>query len=200
MRSLFQQAWWALALRGVAGIAFGVLALLWPGITLLTLVALFAAYALITGIAAVIGAVRNRRADEDWWLMLLVGLVGIGAGIISLIQPALSGLVLVLLIGANALVTGVLDIVAAIRLRKAIKGEWLLALNGIAAVVFGVLAFLFPAAGAVALVWMISAYAIVTGALLLTLAFRVRALEKGGISRPEVERRHMPDRRTVPVH
>ncbi len=144
-------------------------------LTLLWLVALFAAYALLGGAASVIGAVRHRHSDEKWWLILLLGLVSIGAGVSTIFYPGLTALVLVLVMGANALVTGVLDIAVAIRLRKAIRGEWLLIVTGIISIVFGVLVFLFPGAGALALAWLISVHAIVTGVLLLALAFRVRA-------------------------
>src|SRR4051812_40018899 len=117
MNGAILKSWWILALRGVVAIAFGVLAVTWPGLTLLTLVALFAAYALLGGAIAVIGALKNRGKD-DWSLMLLIGVVGIGAGVIALIHPSLTALMLVLVIGANALMTGVLDIALAIRLRK----------------------------------------------------------------------------------
>lgn len=175
MHELLMQSWWMLAVRGAIALLFGILALVWPSLTLLWLVALFAAYALLGGVVSVIGAVRNRQNDEGWWLILLLGLVSIGAGVIAIVYPGLTALVLVLVMGANALVTGVLDIATAIRLRKAIRGEWLLILSGIASVVFGVLVFLFPGAGALALVWLISVHAIVTGILLLVLAFRVRS-------------------------
>jgi uncharacterized membrane protein HdeD (DUF308 family) len=200
MDNFFARSWGVLALRGVCGILFGVLALMWPQLTLLTLVALFAAYALITGIASIVGAIRNRRTDDDWWVMLLLGIVSTGAGILSVINPAAAALVLVLVIGANALVTGVLDIVAAIRLRKAIEGEWMLALSGLASVAFGAIVFFFPEVGALATVWMISLYALLTGTLLLVAAFRARAVVKG--KEPvHGERRHMMgDRRASPAH
>jgi uncharacterized membrane protein HdeD (DUF308 family) len=178
MHELLVQAWWMLALRGAIALLFGVLALIWPGLTLLWFVALFAAYALLVGVVSVIGAVRNRQSDEAWWLILLLGLVSIGAAVSAIVYPGLTALVLVLVMGANALVTGVLDLATAIRLRKAMRGEWLLILSGIASIVFGVLVFLFPGAGALALVWLISVYALVTGALLLALALRLRALAR----------------------
>jgi uncharacterized membrane protein HdeD (DUF308 family) len=186
-------AWWVPALRGVIAILFGIAALAWPGLTLLVLVSLFAAYALLSGIAAIVGAVKNRRADDHWWLMLLIGLVGVGAAIVTWIRPGMTALVLVLVMGANALLTGMLDIVTAIRLRREIHDEWLLGLSGLAAVIFGVLVFLFPAAGALALVWLISLYAVVTGVLLLGVAYRLRARARGEPRR--MERRSTPDRR-----
>jgi uncharacterized membrane protein HdeD (DUF308 family) len=161
--------------RGAVALLFGGLAVLWPGLTLLWLVAMFAAYALVGGGAAIVGAVKNRHSERGWWLVLLLGLTSVAAGIIAIFYPGLTALALVLVMAANALVTGVLDIVVAIRLRKIVQHEWLLILNGVAAIVFGVLVFLFPGAGALALVWLISLYAIFTGVLLLALAWRARA-------------------------
>jgi uncharacterized membrane protein HdeD (DUF308 family) len=175
MHELFLRTWWVLALRGAIALLFGVLALVWPGLTLLWLVALFAAYALLGGVASVMGAVRHRYSDEKWWLIFLLGLVSMAAAVSAIVYPGLTALVLVLMMGANALLTGVLDLAVAIRLRQAIRGKWLLILSGIASIVFGVWVFLFPGAGALALVWLISVHAIVTGVLLLALAFRVRA-------------------------
>jgi uncharacterized membrane protein HdeD (DUF308 family) len=147
-----------------------------PGVTLLTLVVLFAAYALFGGAVWTFGAIQNRKSDDHWWVLLMAGIASIGAGVIALIHPALTALVLVLLIGANALVTGVLDIVVAVRLRRKIQGEMLLILSGLASIVFGAIVFLYPTgAGALALVWMISIYAIAIGILMLVLAFRVRS-------------------------
>jgi uncharacterized membrane protein HdeD (DUF308 family) len=174
MDQLLLRSWWMLALRGAAAVLFGVLALIWPGMTLLVLVALFAAYALVAGAVSIYGAVKNRNADTGWWLVLLLGVVSVAAGVIAVVNPGITALVLVLLMGANALVTGILDIVVAIRLRKRIEREWLLVLAGVVSIVFGLLVFLFPAAGALALVWMVSFYATLTGVLLLTLAFRAR--------------------------
>jgi uncharacterized membrane protein HdeD (DUF308 family) len=197
MNDTLMRSWWILALRGAIAIAFGVLALVWPNITLLVLVALFAAYALLSGAVSVVGAVRNRKRDDNWWVPLLLGLISIGAGIIAVIHPALTALVLVLVMGANALVTGVLDIVAAMRLRKSMKNEWLLVLAGIVSIAFGVLVFLYPEAGALALIWLISFYAVLSGILLLTVAVRVRARTRE--TEPGAERRVTPDRRTTPT-
>jgi uncharacterized membrane protein HdeD (DUF308 family) len=178
MDQLLLRSWWMLALRGAAALLFGILALIWPGITLLVLVALFAAYALISGGAAVVASIRNRNSDKGWWLILLLGLVSLVAGVIAVFNPGITILVLVVLMGANALVTGILDIVVAIRLRKQIQREWLLAVAGVVSIVFGLLVFLFPAAGALAMVFLVSFYATLTGILLLTLAFRARKWAK----------------------
>jgi uncharacterized membrane protein HdeD (DUF308 family) len=179
MKELLMQSWWMLALRGVIAILFGILAILWPGLTLLLLVAMYAAYAIVTGVVSLIAAVKNRDSDKGWWLILLLGLISIGAGAIAVFYPDLTALALVLVMGANALITGVLDIAVAIRLRKVVRGEWLLVLTGLASIVFGVLVLMFPGAGAFALVWLISFYAVFTGTLLLTLAFRVRTWARG---------------------
>jgi uncharacterized membrane protein HdeD (DUF308 family) len=200
MENFFARSWWVLALRGAFGVLFGALALMWPQLTLLTLIALFAAYALLGGITAIVGAIRNRRRDDDWWVMLLLGIVSTGAGILAIVDPAVTALVLVLVIGANALVTGVLDIVAAIRLRQAIEGEWMLALSGVASIAFGAIVFIAPAAGALATVWLISLYAFVTGALLLVAAFRARAMVRGREAAHGERRSMMGDRRAAPAH
>jgi uncharacterized membrane protein HdeD (DUF308 family) len=197
VENFFVRSWWVPALRGLAGILFGVLALAWPGLTLLTLIIMFAAYALVAGFASVAGAIHHRRSEDDWWVSMLLGLVSIGAGTVAVLNPAVTALVLVLVMGANALVTGVLDIFAAIRLRRMIEGEWLLVLSGLASVVFGAIVFLYPGAGALALVWLVSLYAIVTGALLLGLAVRARA--HGAARKPGEERRTLPDRRMAPA-
>lgn len=196
MNESLARSWWIYALRGVLAILFGVFAIMWPGLTLLSLVALFAAYALISGVISVVGAIRMRKRDDDWWLPLLLGLVSIGAGVIAIAHPSLTALVLVLVIGANALITGVLDVATAIRLRKTIRNEWLMILSGAASIVFGILVFLFPAAGALALVWLISIYALVTGLLMLVLALRLRAR----ITTSTTDRRVTPDRRISPAH
>lgn len=200
------QPWWVPALRGMIAIAFGLLALSLPGLTLLGLITLFAAYALFNGAVAVLGAMKKRRRDDNWWLLLLLGLASIGAGAVALIHPMLTALVLVLLIGATALMTGVLDIAEAIRLRKAIQGEWLLVLSGAMSVLFGALIFLLPGAGMLVLLWLIGIHALLTGALLLTVAFRLRGRKRARLQDqlpeqlPRMERRIMPDRRVAPAH
>src|ERR1700704_5453548 len=174
MKELLARSWWMLALQGSVAVLFGLLAVLWPGLTLLSLVALFAAYAIISGGVALYGAVTNRTMDKGWWLILLLGLVSVAAGVLAIFYPGVTALVLVLLMGANALVTGVLQIAVAIRLRKVVRNEWLLILAGIASIVFGAVVLVFPGAGALALVWLVSFYAVLSGVLLLSLAFRVK--------------------------
>jgi len=163
-----------LALRGVIAVLFGILAFIWPGLTLWALVYLFGAYVLVDGVFALVTAFRGRETNDRWWVLLLEGLAGITAGIIAFIWPGMTAFVLLYLIAAWAIVTGVIEIVAAIRLRKEIEGEWVLALSGLASIIFGVLMVLWPGAGALAVVWLIAAYAIFFGILLIFLAFRVR--------------------------
>lgn len=179
MKDLVAPSWWMFAWRGAVALLFGVLAILWPGLTLLWLVAMYAVYAIFGGGVAIVGAVKHRQRDRGWWLILLLGLVSVAAGILAIFYPGLTALVLVLLMGASALVTGILDIAFAIRLRKVIKHEWLLILSGVVAIIFGLLVLFFPGTGALALVWLISFYATFTGVLLLALAWRVRKAGSG---------------------
>jgi uncharacterized membrane protein HdeD (DUF308 family) len=167
--------WWLLLLRGIAGIIFGVLTFFWPEMSLVALVLLFGAFAFADGVFTFINGIRERRANDRWWLLILQGLMGIGAGVVTAVWPAISALALLYVIAAWALVTGALEIAAAIRLRKVIEGEWLLALSGIASVLLGILLFVFPGPGALAVVLWIGAYALVSGVLLIVLAFRLRS-------------------------
>ena len=167
-------SWSALALRGVLAIIFGLLVFAWPGISLWVLVLFFGANALIDGVLAIVAAVRGSASGGRWWGMLLQGILGIATGIITFLWPGLTALVLLYFIAAWAIVIGVFEIVAAIRLRKEIEGEWLLALRGVLAIVFGVILFANPGAGALAVVWLIGAFSIALGVLNLILAFRLR--------------------------
>jgi uncharacterized membrane protein HdeD (DUF308 family) len=169
--------WWLFLLRGIAGIAFGLITFFAPGISLAALVLLFGAYALADGVFAIWSAIR-RHGEDRWWVLLLQGLLGIAAAAVTLLWPGITALALLFVIAAWALVTGVLEIAVAIRLRKAITNEWLLVLSGIASVVLGVLLVLNPAVGALVVVLWIGAYALVSGALLVGLSFRLRREQK----------------------
>lgn len=169
-----QGSWWLMALRGVAAILFGVLTIVWPGMTLLVLVTLWGAYALLDGVLAFFNAFRTRERGKPQWSMLLVGLLGVAAGIVTFVWPGLTALVLLMIIAAWALVVGVFQIIAAVRLRRSIRGEWLLGLSGVLSVLFGLFMILSPGAGALAVVWIIAAYALLFGVLLLALGLRLR--------------------------
>ena len=166
--------WWALALRGVVAVLFGLAALFLPGITLAVLIALFGAFALVDGIFAIVAAVRAAGRDASWWLLLAEGVFGVLIGILTFIWPGLTALVLLYFVAAWAIVTGVFEIVGAIRLRREIQGEWALIIGGILSVVFGLLLAVLPGVGILALLWIIGAYAVAFGVLLIILAFRVR--------------------------
>lgn len=166
--------WWALALRGLFAILFGLMAFAWPASTLGALVLLYGAYALADGSFAVAAAVVGRTGGFPWWAMLAEGLLGIGTGMVTFLWPGITLFVLLCLIAAWAIATGALEIVAAIRLRREIEGEWVLALVGALSIAFGTGLIVSPGAWTLAVVWMIGSYAIVFGVLLLALAFRLR--------------------------
>ena len=168
--------WWLLLVRGLVAIVFALLTWAQPGVSLAALVLVFGIYVLADGLLGVWSAIAKRRDNRHWWLLLLWGLVGIVVGVMTFIMPGITGLVLLMYIAAWAVITGVLQIVAAIRLRKEIKGEWLLILSGLVSVAFGVLLFLQPGAGALAVAWSIAAYAFIFGVLMVLLAFKVRKL------------------------
>ncbi len=172
---LLASNWWLLALRGLFAVLFALAAFFWPEMTLTVLVLLFGAYAMVDGVAALFGAF-NGAAGGRRWPLLLEALVGIGAGIAALVWPNITALVLLYLIAFQAMATGLFQVLAAIRLREEIHGEWLLGLAGVASMLFGLLMVAFPGAGAVAVVWTIGAYALVFGVLLLAVAFRLRGL------------------------
>jgi len=170
--------WWAIALRGVAAIIFGLLTFVMPGITLAALVLLFGAYAIVDGVFNLVAVARGQAGerDEPRWLLVLEGIVSIAAGLVAFLWPGLTALALVYLIGAWAIVKGVLEVVAAVRLRRQIENEWWLGLSGALSIVFGALVMIAPGAGALALAFWIGAYAIVFGALLVGLALRLRSV------------------------
>ena len=171
--------WWLLLLRGLAAIAFGVIAFFWPGITLLSLTYLWGAYALADGIFSLWAAVAGPSGDASsrWWLALM-GVVSILASAVAFFWPGVTALVLLMFIAAWAIVIGALLIYGAIELRKVIQNEWWLILSGVLSIAFGVLMVLRPGAGAVALVWTIAWYAIVFGCLLIGLALRLKKYKR----------------------
>jgi len=170
----FKLNWWLLALRGLVAVLFGVLAFMWPGATLITLVWLFGAFALVNGILSLVLAAKTPKGYPKVGSLIFGGLLGILAGLLAFVMPGITALGLLILIAAWAIVTGIMELVAAVKLRKIINNEWLLVLAGIASVVFGVLLLFQPAAGALVLIWWIGAWALLSGILLMILAFRMR--------------------------
>ena len=176
--------WWAVLLRGIAGVLFGIITFVAPGISLATLVLVYGAYALVDGVFAVVSAVRRHGSTDRWWVMLIEGIAGIAAGLVTFFWPGITALALLYLIAVWSLLTGVMEVIAAVRLRKIIAGEWLLALSGVPSIGFGVLLALFPAPGALAVVLWIGAYAIVFGCLLVALGLRLRSWQRHGTAHP----------------
>lgn len=170
--------WWTFILRGVLAVAFGVLAFWAPGLGIAVLVGLFAAWAVIDGVAGLYTGIRSRATDRNWWVEILEGVVGIVAGLVALLFPVLAAEVLVIIIGVWAIVTGGLEIWMAIRLRDQIRGELWLGLAGLASILFGVVLLVFPAAGALSLVWLIGSFAIVFGVFLVILGWRLRRIHE----------------------
>jgi uncharacterized membrane protein HdeD (DUF308 family) len=188
---LLAKNWWSLVIRGIVAILLGVITFVWPGITLGALVLLFGAYALIDGVVSLAGAVRAAQAHERWGALLFEGVAGIAVAAITVAWPGITALTLVYLIAAWALVTGVLEIIAAIRLRQYIEGEWLLGLSGAASLVLGIVMMALPVAGALAIAFWIGAYAFVFGVLLIALGLRLRSWTRTRPAGSRVE---------VPVH
>jgi uncharacterized membrane protein HdeD (DUF308 family) len=176
---ILSRYWWMTVLRGLFWILFGVVILARPGISLLSLTLALGIVIFADGILNVMNAFAGRKVHEDWWVLLLIGLTGIGIGALTFYSPQTTALALVFYVAIWAIATGLLQIAAAIRLRRQLAGEvwWILA--GIASVIFGVLLIVQPAAGALTLLWLFAVYAIAFGVLLVLLAFRVR----GGIKR-----------------
>ncbi len=169
------RSWKWMALRGVCAVLFGVLALIWPGATLLVLTLLFGAYAFVDGIIALVVAFKIHGAGRPMWVLLFIGIAGILAGIGAIVFPGMTALALLMFIAAWATIIGIFQIAAAIRFRREIKNEFWLALSGALSVLFGVVLFVRPGAGVLAIVWLIGAYAILFGILLLALAFKLKS-------------------------
>jgi uncharacterized membrane protein HdeD (DUF308 family) len=171
--------WWLLLLRGLAAVAFGVLAFFWPGLTLVALTLLWGAYALADGILALGTALAARGGGTGpRWRLALIGVVGILAGLVAFFYTGMTALVLLMFIAAWAIIVGAIMIWGAIELWKVLDDAWLLVLNGVLAIAFGVIVFAQPGAGALAVVWMIGWFAVVFGILHIALAFRLKKFQR----------------------
>ncbi len=173
-RSVLAQNWWVVALRGVLGIVFGVIAIIWPGITLLSLVLLFSAYMLVDGVLAVLSAVRAAGRGDRWLLLVVEGLLRIAVGVLAFLWPAITIFAFVLIVAVWSIVSGSMMVAAAFRLNRAYGRGWM-GIGGFLSVVFGVLLIIAPPVGAIILTWWIGIYAVVFGAVLLVLAFKLHS-------------------------
>lgn len=177
MAEILRKNWWLVALRGVVAIIFGILTFVWPGPTLTALVMLFGAYALVEGIFSIASGVSGGSlSGNSRWLLVLEGLVGVIIGLITFFAPGITAVGLLYTIGVWAIITGIFQVAAAIQLRQVISDEWLLIFGGILSVVFGVLVFIYPAASALSILWLIGAYAVVFGVATVALGFRLKGL------------------------
>jgi uncharacterized membrane protein HdeD (DUF308 family) len=176
--------WGWVVFRGVLAVLFGLFAFARPGAMAFSMVLVFGCYAFIAGIATVIAAARRGHAGESWGALLLDGLLGIAVGVLAVLWPARTALAFVWLIGAWALLTGILEIASAIKLRKLIQHEWLLGLAGAVSIAFGLLMFYRPIAGGLAVVWWLGAYALIFGIMMIVLGFRLRSVAHGRTQLP----------------
>jgi uncharacterized membrane protein HdeD (DUF308 family) len=178
--------WWGPVIRGMLAIAFGVAIMATPGIALLTFVYLFGAYAVIDGVMAIAAMATGKRQDTAWWALLLGGAVSILAGVVAFAMPGLTALTLLFLIGARAVVTGIMEISAASRLWNRVDGAWAIGLGGVVSIIAGLLMFAFPGAGAIAMAWLVGAYAIAFGCVAIAAGFALRntqrELEQGKVT------------------
>ena len=165
--------WWLILLRGICAILFGVLAFVWPGLTLLTLILLYGAFMLVDGVLALAAAIMGGAAAPRWWLAV-AGLLSIAAGLLAFLWPGITALVLLFFIAGWAIASGVMQIIGAIRLRKEIDNEWYLVAAGALSVLFGILLILQPGAGALASILVIGAFAIAYGVVLILFSLRLR--------------------------
>jgi uncharacterized membrane protein HdeD (DUF308 family) len=168
--------WWIPVIRGVVAVLFGIMAFVYPGLTVAVLVLLFGAWILVDGVFRVVGAIGHRASDKEWGFDLIIGIMGIIIGFLTFHAPRITALALIIYIAAWALMIGATEIALAIKLRREIKGEWFLILMGLLSIVFAVMLLWNPLPGALALVWLIGSYAIVFGLLAIILGFRLRSL------------------------
>jgi len=178
---LLAKNWWAFLLRGILALIFGIVAIFFPAAAFLALVLVFGAFAFVDGVFALVSAFTSNARSENWWWLILEGIVGLGIGILTIIQPAAMGEAWLILIAAWALITGILEIITAVRLRKIIQGEFWLILGGIISVLFGLAVAFYPQAGALAIALLIGLYAIFFGAIFIALGLKLRSFANTSI-------------------
>ena len=182
MMSQVNRMWGWIVLRGIVAIVFGIMAFAWPGLTLTALVLVWGVYALVDGVFALIAAFR--MGGKPMWALAIIGVLGIAAGVVTFLWPQMTALVLLAFIAGWALATGIFQIAAAIRFRKWISNEWMLALSGLLSIVFGAVMLWRPGAGALAVVWVIGWFAILYGVLLVMFGFRIKGFTNRMIPKP----------------
>lgn len=171
-----REGWWMLLVRGIAAVLFGLTALFWPGLTAYALLITFGAFALVDGVFSIVAGIRRKGSDDRWWVWLVEGALSLAIGVMAFVWPIATALAFVIWIAAWAVVAGVLRIIAAIRLRHEIEGEWALGLSGVLLIIWGGLLAMMPAAGILGLTWLFGGFSLAIGAVLIMLAFRVRKL------------------------
>jgi uncharacterized membrane protein HdeD (DUF308 family) len=182
------RVWWAFVLRGILGIAFGIVVLIIPALGLIAVLALFAAWAIIGGAMQLVSAWR-QRGQQSWWVGMIEGLAGIAAGVIAVVWPDITALALLFLVAAWAIVSGVLQIWMAIRLREQIRGELLLGVAGLVAVIFGLVLLINPGAGLLSVLWLVGVFAIAIGATFFLLGLRLRRIHTRATAQNEYAER-----------
>ncbi|HTS45716.1 MAG TPA: DUF308 domain-containing protein [Puia sp.] len=174
MKGLLHKASGSLILSGILSLLFGILSFAWPGITLVTLVWIFAITIIAQGLLQISAAFNHRKGESHWWVLLLIGIINIIGGFVALVYPGITAILLITFMGVTWLFSGILEIIGAIRLRKEINNEGWLILSGIISVLAGLVVLFHPGGGALAMIWLIAAYAIVFGFMLILLGFRAR--------------------------
>jgi uncharacterized membrane protein HdeD (DUF308 family) len=177
MLEILGRNWWVVLIRGIVAVLFGVVAIIWPDLTLGALLILIGAYFIVDGIFTGVAAVRAIQRGQQWWMLALEAVASVVAGLIAWVWPDLTALALVYVIAAWAIITGIFEIVTAIRLRREITNEFLLIVSGALSVLFGIVIAAFPRSGALSVIWIIGIYAIAFGVLLIALSFRLRGMQ-----------------------
>jgi uncharacterized membrane protein HdeD (DUF308 family) len=174
--------WWTVGLRGLLAIIVGVIALFFPVVTLVFLIALFGCFALLEGLFLLVAGIRSRKSNQRWWALILQGILGLGAGALAFLAPMATAIALIYLVAVWAVASGVIEIIAAIRLRKAIEGEWLLILDGAVTIIFGLALALAPNVGLLVWMWMIGGFKLASGILLIILAFKLKKFRRDNVA------------------
>jgi uncharacterized membrane protein HdeD (DUF308 family) len=191
---LLAQLWWTFILRGVLGILFGVMVIVFPGIGLTAIILVFAAWALVGGASSLIGAWRSRT-QRDWWVGLFEGLAGLAAGIVAIMLPAAAALALLFIVAGWAIVTGVLQIWMAVRLREQISGEIWMGLSGLISILFGLFLVIFPGTGILSVLLLVGIFSILMGVPMVLLGWRLRSIHSQARRQNEYAEHGLPGQR-----